>query len=55
MKEGTVKPSFTARIGRARFIMLPPSSLVIAQGWGLIDLPLRVPKEGLLRPRVARA
>jgi hypothetical protein len=30
----------------------PPTSL---QGWGLVDLPLRASKEGLLRPRVARA
>jgi hypothetical protein len=35
--------------------MLPPSSLFISQGWGLIDLPLRASNEGLLRPRVARA
>src|SRR6266850_6355037 len=35
--------------------MLPPSSLVISQGWGLTDLPLRASNEGLLRPRVARA
>jgi hypothetical protein len=35
--------------------MAPPSSLVISQGWGLIDLPLRASNEGLLRPRVARA
>jgi hypothetical protein len=35
--------------------MLPPSSLVLSQGWGLIDLPLRASNEGLLRPRVARA
>jgi hypothetical protein len=35
--------------------MIPPSSLVISQGWGLIDLPLRASNEGLLRPRVARA
>ena len=35
--------------------MLQPSSLVISQGWGLIDLPLRASNEGLLRPRVARA
>jgi len=35
--------------------MVPPSSLVIFQGWGLIDLPLRASNEGLLRPRVARA
>ena len=33
----------------------PPSLLVISQGWGLIDLPLRASNEGLLRPRVARA
>ena len=26
--------------------MLLPSSLVISQGWGLIDLPLRAPNEG---------
>jgi hypothetical protein len=35
--------------------MRPPSSLVISQGWGLSDLPLRASNEGLLRPRVARA
>ena len=35
--------------------MLPPSSLVPSQGWGLIDLLLRAFNEGLLRPRVARA
>ena len=35
--------------------MIPPSSLVISQGWGLIDLLLRASNEGLLRPRVARA
>src|SRR5207342_1951466 len=35
--------------------MIPSSSLVISQGWGLIDLPLRASNEGLLRPRVARA
>ncbi len=35
--------------------MLLPSSIVISQGWGLIDLPLRASNEGLLRPRVARA
>ena len=34
--------------------MLPPSLLVISQGWGLIDLLLRASNEGLLRPRVAR-
>jgi hypothetical protein len=34
---------------------LPPSSLVISQGWGLIDLPLRAFNEGSPRPRVARA
>ena len=35
--------------------MIPPSSLVFSQGWGLIDLLLRASNEGLLRPRVARA
>ena len=35
--------------------MIPPSSLVLLQGWGLIDLLLRASNEGLLRPRVARA
>jgi hypothetical protein len=35
--------------------MIPPSSLVISQGWELLDLPLRASNEGLLRPRVARA
>jgi len=35
--------------------MLPPSSLVVPQGWGLIDLPLRASNEGSPRPRVARA
>src|SRR6267143_4014067 len=40
---------------RARVQMIPPSSLVISQGWGLIDLPLRASNEGLRRPRVARA
>ena len=35
--------------------MLPPSSLVLSQGWGLIDLPLRAFNEGSPRPRVARA
>src|SRR4029077_10180780 len=35
--------------------MLPPSSLVISQEWGLIDLPLRASNEGSPRPRVARA
>ena len=35
--------------------MIPPSSLIIFQGWGLIDLPLRASNEGLRRPRVARA
>jgi hypothetical protein len=33
----------------------PPSSLVLSQGWGLINLPLRASNEGLRRPRVARA
>ena len=40
---------------RARLQMLPLSSLVLSQGWELIDLPLRASNEGLLRPRVARA
>jgi hypothetical protein len=40
---------------RTTNIMVPPSSLVPFQGWGLIDLPLRASNEGLLRPRVARA
>ena len=35
--------------------MVPPSSLVVPQGWGLIDLPLRASNEGSPRPRVARA
>ena len=35
--------------------MVPPSLLVVSQGWGLIDLLLRAFNEGLLRPRVARA
>jgi hypothetical protein len=35
--------------------MFPPSLLGISQGWGLIDLPLRVSNEGSLRPRVVRA
>src|SRR3989449_11544109 len=35
--------------------MILPSALVLSQGWGLIDLPLRASNEGLLRPRVARA
>ena len=35
--------------------MIPPSSQIISQGWGLIDLPLRASNEGLQRPRVARA
>ena len=38
-----------------RALMILPSSLVISQGWGLIDLLLRAFNEGLLRPRVARA
>ena len=38
-----------------RFLIILPSSLVISQGWGLIDLLLRASDEGLLRPRVARA
>ena len=35
--------------------MIPPISLVVSQGWGLIDLPLRASNEGSPRPRVARA
>ena len=35
--------------------MIPPSSLVVSQGWGLNDLLLRASNEGSLRPRVARA
>ncbi len=35
--------------------MIPPSRLVLSQGWRLIDLPLRASNEGLRRPRVARA
>jgi len=35
--------------------MILPSLLVVFQGWGLIDLPLRASNEGLLRLRVARA
>ncbi len=35
--------------------MLRPSSLVLSQGWGLSDLPLRASNEGFLKPRVARA
>ena len=40
---------------RTTNIMVPPSSLVPSQGWGLIDLPLRAFNEGSPRPRVARA
>src|SRR5437763_2603182 len=40
---------------RVRVQMIPPSSLVISQGWGLIDLPLRASNAGSPRPRVARA
>ena len=40
---------------RTTNIMVPPSSLVPFQGWGLIDLPLRASNEGSPRPRVARA
>jgi hypothetical protein len=36
-------------------ILLPPSSLVLSQGWGLIDLPLRASNEHLPSVRVARA
>ena len=35
--------------------MPPPSSLIIYQGWRLIDLLLRASNEGLRRPRVARS
>jgi len=35
--------------------IFPPSLLVISQGWGLIDLPLRASNEGFRKPRVARA
>jgi hypothetical protein len=35
--------------------MLRPSSLVISQGWGLIDLPLRASDEHILIVRVPRA
>ena len=31
---------------RTRLQMIPPSLLVISQGWGLIDLPLRASNEG---------
>ena len=40
---------------RTTTIIIPPSSLVLSQGWGLIDLPLRASNEGSPRPRVARA
>ena len=33
----------------------PVHSLILSQGWGLIELPLRASNEGLLRPRIARA
>ena len=42
-------------VASGAFITFLPISLVISQGWGLIDLPLRASNEGLLRPRVARA
>ena len=51
--EGVGKPSFTVRIERAQFHRA--RSAQCSQGWGLIDLPLRVSNEGNLRPRVARA
>ena len=53
---GAARLSFTARIERARSTQLiHPSLLVLSQGWGLIDLPLRASNEGSPRPRVARA
>ena len=33
-EEGAARLSFTARIERARFAMLPPSSLVLSSGMG---------------------
>jgi hypothetical protein len=33
----------------------PPSSPILSQGWGLIELLLRASNEGSPRPRVARA
>ena len=67
--KGVGKPSFTARIERPPLyrggsaskkgiwhsLPIIPSLLVISEGWGLIDLPLRASNEGSLRPRVARA
>ena len=44
---------FTVRASNDRYA--PPSLLIVFQGWGLIDLPLRASNEGLPRPRVARA
>ena len=50
------------RGGSASTETMPVASLLPFQarsfclkGWGLVDLPLRVSNEGLLRPRVARA
>jgi hypothetical protein len=40
---------------RTKLQMIPPCSLAISQGWGLIDLPLRASNEGFLKPRIARA
>ena len=38
---------YWSRCGRrTRLQMIPPSLLVISQGWGLIDLPLRASNEG---------
>ena len=50
-----VRPGRSSIARVQRLLMLPPSSLVLSQGWGLIDLLLRASNEGLLRPRVARA
>ena len=36
-------------------MMITPTVLIISQGWGLNDIPLRASNEGLRRPRVARA
>ena len=66
----TVIPNRQSRMGRAFhthrhyaggadweqiLFSTPTKLLVLASGWGLIDLPLRASNEGLLRPRVARA
>jgi hypothetical protein len=44
----------TAHVERPIF-MVPPSSLVLSQGWGLIDLLLRASDENILIVRVPRA